>query len=177
MVLSNHDCVTSPSISSNSKFESLACASMAKSTQEDGTRKGRNLSLSLRARFTGCNKRRSALKQKSKERVMYWQRWIFTTTVALVSLTGEISNISPAAAASHYPLWVCGGRYGGWGWSRPAGLFGNLTFDTLVSALANPHRYEYRYPAYSEITFYYPYPETYCLVSYTNGWSYSTRLR
>ena len=66
------------------------------------------------------------------------QRRIFTATLALISLIGEISNFSPAAAASHYPLWVCAGRYGGWGWSRPAGLFGNLTLDSLASALANP---------------------------------------
>ena len=66
------------------------------------------------------------------------QRRIFTATLALISLIGEISNFSPAAAASHYPLWVCAGRYGGWGWSRPAGPFGNLTFGTFASAMANP---------------------------------------
>ena len=118
-----------------------------------------------------------ALKQKLKERVMNRQRRIFTATLALISLIGEISSFSPAAAASHYPLWVCAGRYGGWGWSRPAGLFGNLTLDTLASALANPHGYEYRYPAYSDVSFYYAYPDSYCVVSYTNGSGYSARLR
>ena len=105
------------------------------------------------------------------------QRRIFTATLALISLIGEISNFSPAAAASHYPLWVCAGRYGGWGWSRPAGLFGKLTLDSLASALANPHGYEYWDPAYSDVSFYYAYPDPYCLVIYTNGWGYSARLR
>jgi hypothetical protein len=101
---------------------------------------------------------------------MNWQRRIFTATLASISLIGEISNSS---AASHYPLWVCAGRYGGWGWSRPAGPFGNLTFDTLASALANPHGYEHWYPAYSDVSFYYAYPDSYCVVSYMNGYGYS----
>ena len=102
---------------------------------------------------------------------------IFTATLALISFIGEISNCSPATAASHYPLWVCGGRYGGWGWSRPAGPFGNLTFGTFANALANPLGYEYWYPAYGDVSFYYAYPDPYCIVSYTNGWGYSARLR
>ena len=105
------------------------------------------------------------------------QRKIFTATLALISCIGEISNCSPAAAASHYPLWVCGGRYGGWGWSRSAGPFGNLTFGTFASAMANPLGYEYWYPAYRDVSFYYAYPDPYCIVSYTNGWGYSARLR
>jgi hypothetical protein len=108
---------------------------------------------------------------------MNWQHRIFIATLAFISLIGQISNFSPAAAASHYPLWVCGGRYGGWGWSRPAGLFGNLTLDTLVSALAYPHGYEYWDPAYSDFSFYSAYPDFYCLVSYTNGWGYSARRK
>jgi len=40
---------------------------------------------------------------------MNWQRRIFTATLALISFIGDINNTSPAAAASHYPLWVCGG--------------------------------------------------------------------
>ena len=108
---------------------------------------------------------------------MNWQRRIFTATLALISFIGDINNTSPAAAASHYPLWVCGGRYGGWGWSRPAGPFGNLTLDTLASALANPDGYQYWDPAYSDVSFYYTYPDPYCLVSYTNGSGYSARLR
>ena len=55
----------------------------------------------------------------SKERAMNWQRRIFTATLALISFIGDINNTSPAAAASHYPLWVCGGRYGGWGGAGP----------------------------------------------------------
>jgi hypothetical protein len=106
---------------------------------------------------------------------MNWQRRIFTATLALISLIGQISNSSPAAAVSHYPLWVCGGRYGGWGWSRPAGPFGTLAFGTFASASANPLGYEYWYPAYNAVSFYFPYPDPYCLVSYTNG--YSARLR
>ena len=102
---------------------------------------------------------------------------IFTATLALIAFVGEISNSSPSAAASHYPLWVCAGRYGGWGWSRPAGLFGKLTLDSLASALANPHGYEYWDPAYNDVSFYYAYSDPYCLVIYTNGRGYSARLR
>jgi hypothetical protein len=102
---------------------------------------------------------------------MNWQRNILIVTLALTSLAGEISHSSPAAAASSYPLWVCGGRYGGWGWSRPAGPFNGLTLDTLVGALANPYGYQYGYPAPRYVFFAYPYP--YCLVTYANGHGYS----
>jgi hypothetical protein len=105
---------------------------------------------------------------------MNWQRRIFTATLALISLIGEISNSSPATAASHYPLWVCADRYGGWGWSRPAGPFGNLIFGAFASA---PLGYEYWYPAYRDVSFYYRYPDSYCLVSYTNESGYPARLR
>ena len=54
---------------------------------------------------------------------------------------------------------------------------GNLTLGTLASALANPHGYEYSDPAYSDVSFSYAYPDPYCLVSYTNGWGYSARIR
>jgi hypothetical protein len=54
------------------------------------------------------------------------QRRILTGTLVLIGLTGEIGDPKPAVAASHYPLWACGGRYGGWGWSRPAGPFTGL---------------------------------------------------
>jgi len=91
------------------------------------------------------------------------QRGILTAALALVGLTAEIGDFKPAAAASHYPLWVCGERYGGWGWSRPAGPFTGLTLDTLVNrAPAPPHGYEYWYPAYSyepyAFVYAYPYP-------------------
>jgi len=80
------------------------------------------------------------------------QRGILTATFVLIGLAGEISDSTPAAAASHYPLWVCGGRYGGWGWSRPAGPFSGLTL----------HGYEYWYPAFSydpyAYAYVYPYP-------------------
>lgn len=108
---------------------------------------------------------------------MNWQRRIFNATLALISLIGEISNCSSVTAASHYPLWVCDGRYGGWGWSRPAGPFGNLIFGSFASDLANPLGYEYWYPAYRDVSFYYAYPDPYCLVSYTNGSGYSARSR
>jgi hypothetical protein len=91
----------------------------------------------------------------SKERAMNWQSRIFTATLALISFIGDINNTSPAAAASHYPLWVCGGRYGGWGWSRPAGPFTGLTPEALFRTPAA----EYWYPAYTyAYTYTYPYP-------------------
>jgi hypothetical protein len=105
---------------------------------------------------------------------MNWQRNVLIVTLALTSLAGEITHSSPAAAASHYPLWVCGGRYGGWGWSRPAGLFGNLTLDTLVNPSVNG--YGYWYPADDYVSLYSAYPNPYCLVSYMNGQGYSAQL-
>lgn len=95
---------------------------------------------------------------------MSWHHRIFTTTLALISLVGEIGHSSPAAAASLYPLWICGGRYGGWGWSRPAVPLNRLTLDNLAGALANPYGYQYVYPAPRYVFFVYPNP--YCQVSY-----------
>jgi hypothetical protein len=90
------------------------------------------------------------------------QRRILIAASALIWLSGEISDSAPAAAASHYPLWVCGERYGGWGWSRPAGPFSGLTLEALSRAPPTPHGYEYWYPAYSydpyTYAYAYPYP-------------------
>ena len=92
------------------------------------------------------------------------QHRILTATFVLIGLAGEISDSKSAAAASHYPLWVCGGRYGGWGWSRPAGPLSGLTLDALFRAPAGLHGYEYLYPAFSydpyayAYTYPYPYP-------------------
>jgi hypothetical protein len=85
------------------------------------------------------------------------QRRTFIATLVLIWLTGEISDPRSVAAATHYPLWVCGGRYGGWGWSRPAGL----TLETVFRAPAAPHGYEYWYPAYSYDSYAYVYPYSY----------------
>jgi len=83
------------------------------------------------------------------------QRGILTATLVLIGTTGEIGDSKPAAAASHYPLWGCGGRYGGWGWSRPAGPFTGLTPEALFRT-PTP---EYWYPAYTyPYTYVYPYP-------------------
>jgi hypothetical protein len=86
------------------------------------------------------------------------QRGILTATVALIGLTAEIGDTRTAAAASHYPLWACGARYGGWGWSRPAGPFTGLTPEALFRTPAAA----YWYPAYSydtyAYTYIYPYP-------------------
>jgi hypothetical protein len=91
------------------------------------------------------------------------KRRILTAALILIGLTGEISDSWPAAAASCYPLWTCGGRYGGWGWSRPAGPFTGLTLEALFRAPAPPHGYEYWYPAYSYDSYAYasPYPYPY----------------
>ena len=72
---------------------------------------------------------------------MHSRRGILMATLALISLASEVSRSSPAAAASHYPLWVCPERYGGWGWSRPRDLFGGLTLDRIVSTrwAIHPH--------------------------------------
>ena len=88
---------------------------------------------------------------------MNWQRRILTAILVLIGLTGEISDPTPVAAATHYPLWVCGGRYGGWGWSRPAGPFTGLTPEALFRTPAA----EYWYPAYSYDTYAYTYTYTY----------------
>lgn len=85
---------------------------------------------------------------------------------------------TPAAAASHYPLWVCGGRYGGWGWSKPAGPFSGLTLDALFRAPAGLHGYEYWYPAFSyepyayAYAFPYPYPYPYPSTIYVHECGY-----
>jgi hypothetical protein len=89
------------------------------------------------------------------------QRRIPTAALILIGLTGEISHPSPAVAASHYPLWVCGERYGGWGWSRPAGPFTGLTLEALFRAPAAPHGYEYWYPAYNYDPYAYAYAYPY----------------
>ena len=99
---------------------------------------------------------------------MNWQSRIFTATLAFISLIGEISNFSPAAAASHYPLWVCGRRYGGWGWSRPAGPFTGLTPEALFRTPAA----EYWYPAYSYDTYAYTYTYPYPYVIYVHECRY-----
>jgi hypothetical protein len=90
-----------------------------------------------------------------EEREMNRQRRILTAALVLIGLTGEIADSTPAAAASHYPLWVCEGRYGGWGWSR---TFSGLTFEALFRASATPQGYEYWYPAYSYEPYAYAYP-------------------
>jgi hypothetical protein len=64
---------------------------------------------------------------------------------------------TPAAAASYYPFWACGERYGGWGWSRPAGPFSGLTREALFRAPPTPHGYEYWYPALSYDPYAYAY--------------------
>jgi hypothetical protein len=91
----------------------------------------------------------------------HMERKILTASLVLFGLAGEI-NSTPAAAASHYPLWVCGGRYGGWGWSRPSGPLFGFTFDALFRAPAGLHGYEYWYPAFSydpyAYAYAYPYP-------------------
>jgi hypothetical protein len=100
------------------------------------------------------------------------QRRILTATLVLIGLTSEISGPTAAAAASHYPLWICGGRYGGWGWSRPAGPFSGLTLDALFSALPAPQGYAYWYPAYSYDPYAYAYPYPRPLVIYVHECGY-----
>ena len=91
----------------------------------------------------------------------HMERRILTASLVLFGLAAEIVT-TPTAAASHYPLWVCGGRYGGWGWSRPAGPLFGFTFDALFRAPAGLHGYEYWYPAFSydpyAYAYAYPYP-------------------
>jgi hypothetical protein len=83
------------------------------------------------------------------------QRGILTASLILIGLTGEIGDPRPTVAASHYPLWTCGGRYGGWGWSRAAGPFTGLTPEALFRTPAA----EYWYPADTyPYTYVYPYP-------------------
>jgi hypothetical protein len=93
-----------------------------------------------------------------KARAMNKRRGILTASLILIGLTGEIGDTRTAAAASHYPLWACGARYGGWGWSRPAGPFTGLTPEALFRTPAAA----YWYPAYSydtyAYTYIYPYP-------------------
>ncbi len=89
------------------------------------------------------------------------QHGILAATLVLIGLTGEITDPKPAAAAPHYPLWVCGERYGGWGWSRSAGPFSGLTLEALFRAPAPLHGYEYWYPAYSYDPYAYAYPYPY----------------
>jgi hypothetical protein len=84
------------------------------------------------------------------------QHRILTATPVLIGLAGEI-DFTPAAAVSDYTLWACGGRYGGRGWSRPAGPFSGFTFDALFRAPAGLHGYEYWYPAYSYDPYAYAY--------------------
>ena len=93
---------------------------------------------------------------------MHSRRRILMATLALISLASEVTRSSPAAAASHYPLWVCPERYGGWGWSRPRDLFGGLTLDRIVSTLGNPPAYWYRVDNY--LCFYNAFPGPYCFV-------------
>jgi hypothetical protein len=104
---------------------------------------------------------------------MNWQRRILTANLVLIGLTGEISDPTPVAAATHYPLWVCGERYGGWGWSRPAGPFSGLTLEALFRTPAAPRGYEYWYPAYSydPYAYAYPYP-AYSYYPYTYAYPY-----
>ncbi|HEY8032109.1 MAG TPA: hypothetical protein VIF02_06985 [Methylocella sp.] len=108
---------------------------------------------------------------------MNWQRKFAIATLLTISLIGGDGNFSFAAAGSHYPLWVCGGRYGGWGWSRPASPFSGLSLDALVGALANPQGYGYRRPAYSYVSSYYAYTYPYCFVSYIDGSDFSPQLK
>jgi hypothetical protein len=91
------------------------------------------------------------------------QRSILTATFVLIGLAGEISDSRPATAASHYPLWVCGDRYGGWGWSRPAGPF---------AGPAPFYGYEYWYPAYSydPSVYVYAYPCPYVIYAHECGY-------
>ena len=100
-----------------------------------------------------AQKSAGALKVKRRARAMNRQQSILTATLVLIAMTGGIGDSTPASAASHYPLWVCGGRYGGWGWSRPAGPF---------AGPAPLYGYEYWYPAYSYdpsvYAYAYPYP-------------------
>jgi hypothetical protein len=100
------------------------------------------------------------------------QRRILTTTLVLIGLTGGISDSMPAAAAAHYPLWVCGERYGGWGWSRPAGPFSGLTLEALFRAPPTPHGYEYWYPALSYDPYAYAYAYPYPYVIYVDECAY-----
>jgi hypothetical protein len=86
------------------------------------------------------------------------QRRILTATLVTIGLAGAISDPAPAAAASHYPLWVCGGRYGGWGWSRHADPFSGLMLDAVIGAPPAPQGYAYWYPAYCYDPFAYAYP-------------------
>ncbi len=58
------------------------------------------------------------------------------------------AHVTPAAATSHYMLWVADGRYGGWGWSKPTGIFGGPRFVFSEGAFGGPHGCEYWYPAY-----------------------------
>lgn len=91
------------------------------------------------------------------------QRSILIAALVLIGLTGGISDPTPASATSHYPLWVCGERYGGWGWSRPVGPFNGLTLEALFRAPPTPHGYEYWYPAlsYGPDAYAYAYPNVY----------------
>lgn len=90
------------------------------------------------------------------------QQSILTATLVLIAMIGGIGDSTPASAASHYPLWVCGGRYGGWGWSRPAGPFTGLTPEAVFRAPAAA----YWYPAYSYDTNAYTYNYRYPYVIY-----------
>jgi hypothetical protein len=76
----------------------------------------------------------------------------FTTHLAA---TLVVVASTPAAATSHYRLWAWDGRYGGWGWSKPVGIFGGPWFGIPEGAFGGPHGCEYWYPAYSYA--YYPY--------------------
>lgn len=108
---------------------------------------------------------------------MNWQRKVAIAALLTISLIDGDGYFSLAAAASDYPLWVCNGRYGGWGWSRPASPFSGLSLDALAGASTNPQGYGYRRLPYSYVSSYYAYTYTYCFVSYIDGSDDSPRLK